>query len=119
MTSEIAPNLAPMNSRDSSNSDSERTLTGIPPAVIDVDSEDDEVTSNRYAMVLVQGPHMLCSDALDVGAASSRRQEVEIPEWLKTHNSYIDGDWKAFHESRLNGKQADWGSLWEGPDPDS
>ncbi|KAG8050905.1 hypothetical protein GUJ93_ZPchr0009g1121 [Zizania palustris] len=98
MSSKITPNLFPMSFEDSSNSDSERTLTDIPPVVINADSEDDEVTSNRYAMVLVEAPHILCNEALEVGAPSTRQQEVEIPDRLKTHNSYIDGDWKAFHE---------------------
>ncbi|KAJ1269444.1 hypothetical protein BS78_07G212200 [Paspalum vaginatum] len=43
----------------------------------------------------------------------SRQQEVEIPPWLKKHELYVAGDWRAFTKSRGGGR-SDWTFVHKG-----
>ncbi|XP_062200538.1 uncharacterized protein LOC133903247 [Phragmites australis] len=92
----------------------------IPPAVIE--AEDDKTTSSGMStMVNMQNPADVvgADQTLHVAPLSMvpmrhqeaptplRGQEAPIPAWLKGHDFYVDGDWKAFHTTRSNGHK-DW-----------
>lgn len=103
-----------MDFKDSS-TDSERTLSeispeDIPPIVIDADFEGDEITSTMSTMVDMQQQRILGKEPLEVVPLTRvplRGQEVHVPQWLKEHDYYKDGDWRVFHRVRSN-RRKDW-----------
>ena len=32
-----------------------------------------------------------------------KREEIQIPDWLKSRDDYVKEDWKAFRDTRSNG----------------
>lgn len=105
MSGETPNNHDSMNQGDSS-TDSERTWTNIPPPVIDADLDDDDVSS----MMDLQGPIILGNEPLDVAPLTKvcfQQQEVHVPQWLKEHEAYKEGDWKVFNRTRPD-RRKDW-----------
>lgn len=56
---------------------------------------------------------LLRSQTVPVKALSvrDRKEEVEFPLELKSHNAYKEGDWKAFIDRGVHGDRTDWVSI--------
>lgn len=111
MSSEAPKGVAPMSG---SEYDSDETLSDIPFIGSDADSKDE---GNTSAMTFPLGKQPLDVAPLNAIPFSevqgSNRKEVSskevvpIPQWLKEHKLYKDGDWEVSISIRAIG-QKDW-----------